>query len=322
MKTTTDLLSPEGLAELLEELQKKTISDDVLIKLEYLVNKNLPHWHIPMLNDLERNEFYKKMINRHVKDKTVFEIGTGVGLLAIMAAEAGATHVHTCEMNELMYLLAFRNISRSKFKDKITLHFGSSRDLKLGEHIPEKVDIILSEIISNDIIAEDILDSLHDAKRFLKKDGIFLPQEIQAHGSLVNLKNTSYWMMENDHELTRELDLLFRFKKQSANLTKTNHTKISKTINLFSIKDGSHVNPKLPITFKLKVDSPQRSGKNNYFCLHFTIKDGRNIYESYNPISGVKHRKHWHQSIWYVGVGETYKFKLMNEDDRLYLVKL
>lgn len=322
MKKQNDLLTPEGLAGLLEELQKKTVSDEVLINLEHLINKNLPHWHIPMLNDVERNDFYKKMINRHVKGKMVFEIGTGVGLLAIMAAEAGATHVHTCEMNELMYLLAYRNISRSKYKDKITLHFGSSRDLKLGEHIPEQVDIILSEILSNDIIAEDILDSLHDAKRFLKKDGIFLPQEIQAQGSLVNLKNTSYWLMEKNLELTFELDLLFRFKKQSANLVKSNHTKISKSINLFTIKDGSVVNPKLPITFKLKVDQPQRSAKNNYFCLHFTIKDGKNIYESYNPLSGVKHRKHWHQSIWYLGEGETYKLKLLMEDDRLYLVKL
>lgn len=322
MKPKNDYLSPEGFTELLKELEKDIVDENVLLELEHLVNKNLPHWHIPMLNDVERNDFYKKMINKHVKGKTVFEIGTGVGFLAIMAAEAGAEHVYTCEMNELMYLLAYRNISRSKYKDKITLHFGSSRDLHLVKHIPTQVDIILSEIISNDIISEDILDSLYDAKRFLKPGGIFLPSELVGQGTLINIKNSSYWMIENVNELTKELNMLFKFKKQSANLVKSNHTKISKTKDLFKIKDGYLVTPKLPLEFTMKTDVVQKSGKNNYFCLHFTIKDGKNKYESYSPLSDMKHRKHWHQSIWHLGEGKSYKMKLINENDRLYLAKI
>jgi predicted RNA methylase len=322
MKSIDDLLEPEAFALLIEELKTEPHSEELIIKLEHLLHRNMAHWHIPMLNDLERNEFYRKMINRHVKDKMVLEIGTGLGFLALLAAEAGATHVHTCEMNPLMYILAYRNISRSKYKDKITLHFGNSKDIKLKYDIPEKVDIILSEIISNDIISEDILESLSDAKRFLKDDGYFLPQEIVAQGSLINMKNISYWLIEKPNELTSELNLLVQSKKQSADLVKANHTKISKTINLFSIKNGYEVNPHLPVTFSLKVNTPQRSSKNNYFCLHFIIKDGRNIYESYNPLGGKNHRKHWHQSVWHLGEGESYRLKLINQKDRFYLLKI
>ncbi|MEQ8194714.1 MAG: tetratricopeptide repeat protein, partial [Rhodospirillales bacterium] len=51
----------------------------------------VPSWHFPMLNDRIRNETYQKAIFNTVKsDDIVLDIGCGSGLLAMMAAKAGA----------------------------------------------------------------------------------------------------------------------------------------------------------------------------------------------------------------------------------------
>ena len=51
-----------------------------------------------MINDDERNAAYERALARAVTpDSVVFEIGTGSGLVAMMAARAGARLVVTCE---------------------------------------------------------------------------------------------------------------------------------------------------------------------------------------------------------------------------------
>src|SRR5215467_3853117 len=53
----------------------------------------VPPWHFAMMDDRRRNEAYEAAIRRAVKGKRVLDIGTGAGLLALIAARAGASHV-------------------------------------------------------------------------------------------------------------------------------------------------------------------------------------------------------------------------------------
>src|SRR6266567_942463 len=57
----------------------------------------VPAWHFAMMDDKPRNTAYRAAIARAVPGKRVLEIGTGAGLLAMMAARAGASTVTTCE---------------------------------------------------------------------------------------------------------------------------------------------------------------------------------------------------------------------------------
>src|SRR5205807_9885921 len=50
----------------------------------------IPPWHFVMMNDGARNAAYDAAIRRAAAGKRVLDIGTGAGLLAMMAARAGA----------------------------------------------------------------------------------------------------------------------------------------------------------------------------------------------------------------------------------------
>jgi hypothetical protein len=51
-------------------------------------------FHFAMINDLPRNAFYKTALDLAVRPGcTVLEIGTGSGLLSMLAARAGPDHV-------------------------------------------------------------------------------------------------------------------------------------------------------------------------------------------------------------------------------------
>jgi predicted RNA methylase len=55
---------------------------------------------MPMINDTGRNVFYKNAIEQSVQDKVVVDIGTGTGLLSVLAAKAGARKVFAVEIDQ------------------------------------------------------------------------------------------------------------------------------------------------------------------------------------------------------------------------------
>jgi type II protein arginine methyltransferase len=75
----------------------------------------VPRWHFAMMNDEGRNQAFNAAIRNSVtSDSTVLEIGTGAGLLAMMAAKQGAT-VFTCESIPQLASLAEEVIQHNGF---------------------------------------------------------------------------------------------------------------------------------------------------------------------------------------------------------------
>ncbi|MBL8628635.1 MAG: tetratricopeptide repeat protein, partial [Rhodospirillaceae bacterium] len=62
----------------------------------------VPAWHFNMMNDDVRNKAFRAAIERQIKPHhVVLEIGTGAGLLAMMAARTGAK-IYTCEAHAVL----------------------------------------------------------------------------------------------------------------------------------------------------------------------------------------------------------------------------
>lgn len=157
----------------LEAAMKLNPSDFETRYTYYATLSNLvPPWHFPMVHDQTRNVAYRDAIRSRVTDgMSVLEIGTGTGLLAMMAVEAGAGHVITCEDVPEIAERARRIISRNGFQDRITVLNKNSRDLKVGTDLPEKADLLISEILGAAFLGEQVQTSVVHARKELLKPG-------------------------------------------------------------------------------------------------------------------------------------------------------
>lgn len=142
----------------------------------------VPAWHFNMMNDKIRNDAFKAALERRIKPgQLVLEIGTGAGLLALMSARAGG-RVFTCESNSAVAMTAAGIISQNGYGDKIKVIDKPSWDVQVGVDIPEKADVLITEIFSASFLSEEVIPTIEDAKRRLLKPGATV---IPASGSMV-----------------------------------------------------------------------------------------------------------------------------------------
>ena len=148
------------------------------LNLNLIAMKQVPRWHIPMINDRERNDTYLQAIRLAIKENQyVLEIGTGSGLLSMMAIDEGANKVITCEINKSISEIAKKIIAKNGYQEKITVVNKKSTELNLGNDLFQKADVIISEIFSSEFVGEGIQSSILDAKkRLLKEGGIMIPE--------------------------------------------------------------------------------------------------------------------------------------------------
>ena len=84
----------------------------VLENLQHVLSSAVQRWHFRMLNDRRRNECYASAIAAALEglggSTSVLDIGTGTGLLAMLAARTGGAqcHVWACDCSAVMTALA------------------------------------------------------------------------------------------------------------------------------------------------------------------------------------------------------------------------
>lgn len=163
-------------------------------------------WHYDMLINQERSQFYNDLIKDHCKDKVVFEIGTGSGLMAALAVKHGASKVICCEENPLLALAAQRLFKRLQIEDHVQLMIKNSKDIGTEEIPP--VDVVLHELFGSDPFGEEMLPTLADARRFLKPQGIFLPEKMQIIYQPIRANHLPQKIFFEDIELIEMTQLL------------------------------------------------------------------------------------------------------------------
>lgn len=152
---------------------------DVQARLAYstCLDRLVPAWHLPMMNDEMRNNAYYEALKASINEKShVFEIGTGSGLLSMMAAQCGAERVVTCEMVPIVAKAAQEIVRANKMDHVISVLEKKSTNVEVGKELPRQADILVSEILSSEFLGEGVLPSIEDAKqRILKPQGQIIP---------------------------------------------------------------------------------------------------------------------------------------------------
>jgi ribosomal protein L11 methyltransferase len=96
-------------------------------------------------------------------DKTVLDVGTGTGILAILAAKLGATKIHGFDIDAWSVENTLENITLNH-TDFISVSQGT-----IAEQIVEPYDIVLANINRNILLAE-----IASYRKFMKKDSVLI----------------------------------------------------------------------------------------------------------------------------------------------------
>jgi hypothetical protein len=133
--------------------------------------------HVWMLDDQTRTSAYQAAIRQTVRPgDVVVEVGTGTGVLAVTAAQAGAARVYAIEASAIADS-ARRVFEVNGVTDRVTVVEGLSSRVSL----PERCDLLIAEIIGRDPLEESVLEFTRDAvTRFLKPGGRLVPSHFEV----------------------------------------------------------------------------------------------------------------------------------------------
>jgi type II protein arginine methyltransferase len=106
----------------------------------------------------------------------VLEVGTGSGILAMMASRAGAGEVISCEMNEVVAERARAIVAQNGYADRVRIIGKHSSELRLGSDLSGPADVFVSEIISGSLLNEAVLPVVEDVvPRLLRPGAVVIP---------------------------------------------------------------------------------------------------------------------------------------------------
>lgn len=242
-------------------------------------------YYEPMYRDYHGMNIWREVVSYNptkFRDKVVFEVGTGPGLFALLAARAGARHVYTWEPS-IIATSAIDVIKKNNYQDTITVLQGPIDKIKLNE----KVDLVFTTSIGYCLLLDSLIPELLFARdNFLKEGGTVIPSSAEIYLSSCIKSSYDYitkynWSdvygfdfspIEKDETNEACLDCIAysRIKTDSVLICNLDFTKI--TVNDLSIispftlrscNDEPFTIDRFILWFKLKFPIPENKPEND-----------------------------------------------------------
>jgi hypothetical protein len=138
--------------------------------------------HRTMLQDSVRTAAYAEAIARTVRpEDVVLDLGSGSGVMAMLACRAGARRVYAVEQGHMADMAAML-IRANGCADRVEVIHKRSYDVEL----PERATVLITETLGNVAFDEEILQSTIDARtRLLTPDARLIPERVALAGAPV-----------------------------------------------------------------------------------------------------------------------------------------
>ncbi|XP_053175311.1 protein arginine N-methyltransferase 7 [Scomber japonicus] len=164
-----------------------------------------------MLHDHDRNEKYYQGIRAAVarvkargEKAIILDIGTGTGLLSMMAVTAGADYCYAVEVFKPMATAAQSIVEKNGFSDKIKIINKHSTDVTVGPDgdMQMKANILITELFDTELIGEGALPSYEHAHHNLVQEGCeAVPHRATVYAQLVESELLWSWAQLQEVEV-------------------------------------------------------------------------------------------------------------------------
>ncbi len=143
------------------------------------------------LKDRVRTEAFREAIHAVVSPgDTVVDVGSGSGILAFFAAEAGAGRVYAVEVESTLARSLRQSIVRNRLGGVVEV---VERDI-LEAELPHAVDVVMAEIIDTGLLDELQAPAMNNLRRrgVITPATKVLPSHYRTFAQLVQTDNTYY----------------------------------------------------------------------------------------------------------------------------------
>jgi len=253
-------------------------------------------WHFPMINDRPRNDAYHAAITRLVPGQRVLDIGTGTGLLAMMAAKAGAESVVACEADPVIADHAREIVALNRLSESIRVIPKHSTAITIGLDLPQRANFLITETFSSDLLGEGILASIEHAHReLLTQDATVIPHRAAALAYLAggaNIESLLFAGKSYGFDLTPFND--FAPTLLPATLDNVPHDILSADFELFSFDLRSR---NFPIGERVISIPMTRSGVGSVLVQWIRLELDEAAHYENRPVSNFHAENHWTQIL-------------------------
>ena len=262
------------------------------------------------LIDEERTNAFKKAIKNTVKKgDIVVDMGSGSGVLAMLAADCGAKKVYAIELDKKNIKTLSSTFKINNLDKKITVLEGDVRIIKL----PEKVDVIICEMVATGLIEELQLPAMNNIIQYGNKNVKVLLNKIENYIDIVFNNNSYYGHKFNIvrygyHDLKKLASVIFT-KSEKYSVVDFSHQNKDNKVNIsteFIIKKKGLINA-LRISIKTIFYDNSSVGATFAYCYpillpikeqqvqigdNFVIKLSYNMCEGFDTLDYSINKKH------------------------------
>ncbi|ODN02752.1 Protein arginine N-methyltransferase 7 [Orchesella cincta] len=170
-----------------------------------------------MLHDHDRNMRYFEALRYEIgrlkslgQPAHVLDIGTGTGLLSMMAVVAGATSVVACDAFTPMLECAKKVIARNGFEKQIKLIPKRSTELVVGVDLPHRCNLLVTEVFDTELIGEGAISTFNHAHAELLTDPcVVIPRTSIVYAQVMDSPEVVKWNSLPERLQLSSLDIKF-----------------------------------------------------------------------------------------------------------------
>ncbi|MEP7029974.1 MAG: 50S ribosomal protein L11 methyltransferase [Pseudolabrys sp.] len=145
-----------------------------------------PGYHVQISTDPQRIATWQMALADILRPgMLVLEVGTGSGILAMLAAQAGA-NVVTCEKNLVLAAIAEETVRANGLAGRVTVVGKAVEQMRIPQDLPRPADLLMLDMFSDDLFSFKPFDAIRAAKPLLRPGATVMPMQVSLQAALAD----------------------------------------------------------------------------------------------------------------------------------------